>query len=201
MTDRNHEPGAIAQHEKRILGQPPRIAPLTEWTEEMRALVAPPPGYENTPPVMYGILLHNVPFFRAYKDIMTYFLVHGALPVRDRELATLRVGWLCRVPFIWGEHVKHGKRIGLTAEEIERVTQGSQAPRWNEHDRAILRAVEELLEESMISDATWTTLSKTLDAKLLVELTALVGQYQALGYLQNALRIPLFAGNPGLAAR
>ena len=34
-----------------------------------------------------------------------------------------------------------------------------------------------------------------------VELPILIGQYQTLGYLQNALRVPLWPGNEGLAAR
>jgi alkylhydroperoxidase family enzyme len=198
MTDK---PESIESREARILGEPTRIAPLQDWTEEMRALVHFPPGYENVRPTMYGILLHNVPFVRAYKDIMGYFLEHGALPLRDRELAILRVAWLCQVPFIWGEHVKHGKKAGLTEAEITRVADGSAASGWNEHDRAVVRAAEELIDDSMISDTTWATLAKTLEPKLLVELIGCVGQYQALGYLQNSLRVPLFEGNPGLSAR
>jgi alkylhydroperoxidase family enzyme len=184
-----------------IMGHPPRISPIPEWTDEMRALQTKLPGYENTPSTLLGMLLNNLPYARAYNNVMKFFMERGALPVRDRELAILRTGWLCQVPFIWGEHVKHGRKAGLTPEEIERVTQGSAAAGWNEHDRAILRAAEELIEDSMISDATWATLAKTLDAGLLVELIGCVGQYQALGYLQNALRIPVFEGNPGLTAR
>ena len=113
----------------------------------------------------------------------------------------MRTAWLNQVPFIWGEHVGYGKDVGMTAEEIESVTQGSQATIWNRHDRAILQATEELVGDSMISDETWDILAETLSDKQLIELIACVGQYQTLGNLQDSLRIPLWDGNPGLTAR
>ena len=94
-----------------------------------------------------------------------------------------------------------GKEIGLNSIEIERVSVGPDALEWNEHERALLTAVDELIDDSFITDQTWNTLTKSYDAKRLIELVALVGQYQLLGNLQNSLRIPLFEANPGLTAR
>jgi alkylhydroperoxidase family enzyme len=202
MTQHNKELERIQQRELYILGKPPRIAPITEEDDETRTLqVEKPPGYENKRTEFLATLMHNRAFVKSYRDIMTYFLARGTLAARDRELAILRTAWLRQVPFIWGEHVNHGKKAGMTSEEIEWVRQGSGAQGWSERDRAILRAAEELIQDSMISDSTWETLSKTLDDALLVELIACVGQYQVLGYLQNSLRIPLFEGSPGLAAK
>jgi hypothetical protein len=64
---------------------------------------------------------------------------------RDRELAVLRIGWLCRAPYDWGEHVDIGWRCGVTRAEIPQIIAGSAATGWSLHDRAILRGVEELL--------------------------------------------------------
>jgi alkylhydroperoxidase family enzyme len=194
----------IKQREQDILGKPMRLAPVTEVSDDLKSIVTPPSGYEKKAgrePVMLKILAHNPPMLREMVDIMSFFLVRGSLPVRDRELAVLRMAWMRQIPFIWGEHVAVGKRIGMTTEEIERITQGSSAPGWSEHERAVVKATEELVENALVSDETWATLSKTYDAKFLVELLGLVGQYQALGYIQNSLRMPLFEGNPGLSAR
>ncbi|MEI4884324.1 carboxymuconolactone decarboxylase family protein, partial [Klebsiella pneumoniae] len=81
--------------------------------------------------------------------------------------------------------------------EIERVTKGPEAPGWNEHDRALLRAVDELHRDSMISDATWNTLAKTLNEAQMLEVPMLIGQYQAGAYVHNSLRLHLRPGNPG----
>jgi hypothetical protein len=57
-----------------------------------------------------------------------------------------RVGWRCRAPYEWGEHVDIAKRNGVTAVEVERVTAGAYAPGWTAHEMAILRGVDELIE-------------------------------------------------------
>jgi alkylhydroperoxidase family enzyme len=128
-------------------------------------------------------------------------IYRGALLPRDRELAVLRIGWLARAPYEWGQHVKIGKQVGITPQEIERVIIGSKAPGWSEHDGAVLRAVEELLADAMICEQTWATLTRHLDEKQLIELPILVGQYLGIAFIQNALRMRLMPGNLGLTAR
>ena len=154
----------------------------------------------NLPEVVRTMVRHPELFARQV-DVGLYLLSQGALARRDRELAILRIGWLCQAPYDWGEHVLVAKKIGITSEDIERITIGSQAPDWSEHEQAILRATEELHKDAMISDAVWATLSKTLDEKQLIELPIVVGQYQTVAYYQNSLRLRLHGGNLGLKAR
>jgi 4-carboxymuconolactone decarboxylase len=152
-------------------------------------------------PHVFATMLKHPDLYRRQMEMGIQLLGNGALSERERELAILRVGWLCRAPFEWGQHVEIAKRYGVTAEEIERVTQGSSAPGWSEHHAAILRGVEELLGDQMISDETWSVLSQTWTEQQLMEFPALVGQYVAIAYSQNALRIRLNAGNRGLRHR
>jgi alkylhydroperoxidase family enzyme len=154
----------------------------------------------NLPEILRTMLRHPDLFARQ-TDVGIELLSHGALSPRDRELAVLRIGWLCQAPYEWGEHVLIARRLGITTEEVERITCGSDAPGWSEHEQAIVRAVEELHRDAMISDATWATLAKGLDERQLIELPILVGQYQAVAYYQNSLRLRLHAGNLGLKAR
>jgi beta-N-acetylglucosaminidase len=49
--------------------------------------------------------------------------------------------------------------LGLSADEIKRVTQGSDAPQWSELDQAIIRAVKEFVADRAIATATWTILA------------------------------------------
>lgn len=152
------------------------------------------------PPLIRTMLRHPGLFARQV-DISAELLGKGALAARDRELLVLRVAWLSQAPFEWGEHVHIGKTAGISAEEIERITHGSAAPGWSDHDRALLRAVEELRAEAMISDATWATLAQRYDERQLIELVVVIGQYQTIAYYQNSLRVSLHEGNPGLEAR
>jgi alkylhydroperoxidase family enzyme len=154
----------------------------------------------NLPEIMRTMLRHPDLFLR-HTDTGIQLLTQGALSGRDRELAILRIAWLCQAPYEWGEHVHIAKKLGLTSADTERITRGSDAPGWSDHEQAILRATEELHKNAMISDATWAALSKHLDERQLIELPVLVGQYQGVAYYQNSLRLRLHDGNLGLKAR
>lgn len=195
----------IAAREAHVVGDGPRIAAVAdeEVDEEARQLIvsvrsgagAPPMG--EVPEYMRTMVKHP-DIFRCQME-MGAVLFRGRIPARERELAVLRVGWLCRAPYEWGQHVAIGYRVGLTADEISRVRIGSDATGWNAHEAAILRGVEELLAEKALSDETWATLALTWDEAQLIEYPMMVGQYVATAYVQNSLRIPLEGGNPGLA--
>lgn len=154
----------------------------------------------NLPEIMRTMLRHPE-LFACQTEVSIQLLRNGALSARDRELAILRIGWLCQAPYEWGEHVHIAKNAGVTSDEIELVTRGSNAPGWGEHEQAIVRAAEELFDNAMISDATWSTLAKRLDEKQLIELPIVIGQYQTVAYVQNSLRLRLHTGNLGLKAR
>ena len=198
---------ALSAREAEILGKPQRVAalPLGEVSQDVWKIVndiragiglgpaTDLPGYTLT------LAKHPELFRRQFEMATALFL--GKLPPRDRELAVLRVGWLLGAPYEWGEHVQISQRYGVTSAEIERVTVGSQAPGWSEHDAAILRAVEEMLSNQTVSDATWSVLAKNWDEQQLLEFPMMVGQYICIAVVQNTLRIRLETGNPGLTRR
>jgi alkylhydroperoxidase family enzyme len=204
-----------ARHEE-ILGQPPRLLPLdresvaesvTATTDRLRRGVSgggvdlPPIPLEAIPEIMFTLCRYP-DLWQSVMDVT--FQIQGTqakLPMRDRKLAILRTGWLCQAPYEFGEHVEQAKRVGLTSAEIESVIAGSTAPGWNGHERAILQAAEELHENSMVSDGTWSQLEMQLNAEQLFELLVLIGQFTATAYFQNSLRLRLEARNAGLASR
>jgi 4-carboxymuconolactone decarboxylase len=149
----------------------------------------------------YATLAHSPAVSACFLQLGTELSVNSTIPPRERELAILRVGWLCGAPYEWGEHVLIARRIGLSEEAIARAAEGSAAPGWSGRERAMLRAVEELHADAMISDASWADLADHFDQRQLLELTMLVGHYHLTAFVQNALRIPLSPRNRGLSAR
>ena len=147
------------------------------------------------------ILIRHAELYKAHMDVAQKYLSDCEMDIRDRELAILRIAWLSQAPFEWGSHVKIAKRNGITAQEIERVIEGSSAPGWSKRDRAIVRSMEELEADSMITDDTWADLREFYNDKKLIELVILAGQYKTVAYYQNSLRLPLPEGNMGLLAR
>jgi alkylhydroperoxidase family enzyme len=146
-------------------------------------------------------MLRHPKLFAHQADLGIQLLSQGALVPRDRELVILRMAWLCQAPYEWGEHVLIAKRVGVSSDEVQRITEGSAAAGWSEYDQALMRATEELHENAFITDTTWATLSVRLDERQLIELPILIGQYQTVAYYQNSLRLRLEDGNIGLAAR
>jgi alkylhydroperoxidase family enzyme len=200
----------IGEREKYIIGQPPRLAPLRpeERSEQQQRIIekAGPPPMVRVQRVAgdnewVEIMVRHPDLFVAHFALAQIFFSDKILPARDRELAVLRTGWLSQAPFEWGGHVPIAKASGVTAEEVERVIQGSAAAGWSKHDRALLRAAEELHNASMISDETWADLSETFNDKQLIELIMLIGQYKMVAYYQNSLRFRLPKGNDGFSAR
>lgn len=209
----------VQAREALILGQPPRIAPLEPADYPADAYTMAEGEHEVAVGRTAAMLArqrrdparplsdHTATLMRhpeLYRAQMSYGLqlnLRSALPPRDRELLILRTGWLCQAPFEWGEHVLIAKRIGVTSEEIERITQGPEAPGWDEHERALLRAADELHLDAMISDATWEALSRRLDERQMIELPCIVGHYHLIAFYQNSLRMRPRAENLGLSAR
>ena len=197
----------IAAREAHVIGEGPRIGPLPEETldeeavELVRAIRAGAGASETRkiPEYMRTVIRHPE-IFRCQMEMGTA-LFNGRIPPCEREIAILRVGWLCRAPYEWGQHVNIARRVGLTSEHIERARIGSRAPGWSEHEAAILRGVEELIEDKALSDATWGTLARSWDEAQLIEFPMMVGQYVATAFVQNTLRVRLEPGNPGLCHR
>ena len=194
----------IDAREAEIIGQPQRIESLSadKLSPEARELVTKVRQSldSNTTSVsdIFGLMLQHPGLFQCQMDTSLQLAGRGALSRRDRELAVLRVAWWCRAPYEWGEHVRVAKRYGFTDEEIARIKEGSSAPQWNDHERAILRGVEELLGDQMITDATWEVLARSWNNMQLIEFPYLVGQYFLTALQQNSLRVRLDASNIGL---
>ena len=194
---------------RQVLGAGERLPFLSEESlderhfaalEQLRILYGYPEGMPLAP--FFATLAHSPEFFAGYIDLGVTASIRSALPERVRELAILRTGWLHGAPYLWGEHVHSSRGRVLGSEEIERITQGSQAPGWDELDRAILRAVEELRDDSMIGEETWNILAAHLNERQLLELPMLVGHYVLTAFVQNSLRSRLTEHNTeGLAAR
>tara|TARA_B100001123_G_scaffold209947_1_gene237413 strand:+ start:1149 stop:1757 length:609 start_codon:yes stop_codon:yes gene_type:complete len=127
-----------------------------------------------------------------------YFVRNATIPTRDREVIILRTAWLNRGDYIWGRHNIIGQEAGLTEEEINRVTQGSDAVGWNPFDAALVRAVDELHTSRFLSEATWSTLGERYTESQLREVVLIVGNYTQLSMFQNALGAQLEPGIEGL---
>jgi len=175
----------------------PRITPLPEsqWTEEQQKIINPRKINGRTLN-LYPTLARNPKLADRWLTFAAYILRESTLSPRDREILILRIGWLCRSEYEFGQHTLIGKQAGLTDEEILRITKGPNAPGWSPFDATLLRAVDELHADAFITDTTWDVLAKRYDEKQLLDLIMTVGQYNLVSMFLNTTGVQLDKGVP-----
>jgi 4-carboxymuconolactone decarboxylase len=121
----------------------------------------------------------------------------STLPARDRELLILRTAWLCQAEYEWAQHRLIGRKVGISDEEIERCSAGSDAPGWAPLEASLLRAAEDLNAHQKIDDANWATLAKTYSEQQMMDIVFAVGQYTLVAMAMNSFGTPLDEGLQG----
>jgi alkylhydroperoxidase family enzyme len=179
----------------------PRVDPLgpEDWSDEQKELMSRFDRPESpSAPNIFRTLVHHPDLMKRWLVFGNHILGKSTLPPRERELLILRVGWLCRAGYEWGQHVVIGKQTGLSDEEIARIPKGPDAPGWDSFDATLLRAADELHGDAFLSDATWQALGERYDTKQLMDLVFTVGQYNLVSMALNTLGVQLDAGIEGL---
>lgn len=142
-------------------------------------------------PNLFRTMFRNFRIYFSFALFNSKMMPKGELTRRQTELAILRVAWKTRSRYEWGQHVDIGIRDGLTLEDISRVAMGGSAEGWSESEGAILMAVDELIDNNVISSEQWTVLSNYFNDRLLIELMLLIGGYTALAGVLNTVGIEL----------
>lgn len=191
--------------------QKPRIEPLSpsEWDEEILDALGAFPSSLNFVLSRWNEKsddirgMHVLGFFATHPALAKAFLTlnkHVAadttLTTRERELLILRIGWLTKSEYEFGQHIILGRRAGITDEEILRLQDGPDAAGWSDDDADLIRAADDLHFLSRLSDSTWEKLSKRYDHKQIMDLIFVVGVYALMATAINTYNIP---AEPGAA--
>jgi alkylhydroperoxidase family enzyme len=184
----------------------PRIEPIPvrEWPEEMRGAMEAlrPPNPRHPFPVLddtrprgrnaLGTLAQHPALARAFHTFNGHVLYASTISVRQRELLVLRVAARRSAQYEWRQHEVIGIcDAGLTQDEIDRVADGPDAPEWSPLDRALLRAVDELIGDGVVTDATWATLAAELDTEQLMDVVFTIGAYEILAFAFRSFGVEL----------
>jgi len=187
----------------------PRLAPLGPdgRTEAQKAMLASRADYN-----IYKTLAHHPDLYARWSPLGQFLLNGSSLPPREREIVMLRMGWLCQSEYEWSQHARIAKTsAGMTDAEVHRIAEGPNAPGWSDFERTLLRMVDELRYDTMISDATWKALRTKYSDQQIMESLFTAAQYQLVSMALNSLgvqldpvlsdRLPTDVQLPKLAAR
>ena len=177
----------------------PRLEPSgpADWSDEARQLLARGSGDPEQAYNVAKTIAHHPKLLKRWSPLLNHCFIKSTLPDRDRELVILRVAWLTRSSYEWGQHIHMCLDYDCDQADIERIQLGPDTEGWNEHERHLLRAVEELLDDTFLSDATWAGLSAGYETRQMLDLIFTIGNYNMLAMALNSLGVQLEDGLKG----
>ncbi|HEV2368392.1 MAG TPA: carboxymuconolactone decarboxylase family protein, partial [Acidimicrobiales bacterium] len=147
----------------------PRVAMLS--VEEARAAAA-----EVGVPAQlaelnfFRLLLRRPATAKAASDLLLSLLAGSALAHRHRELAIMRVGWLTGSAYEWTQHWRIAGQFGLPEADVLATRDWRQHAAFDASDRAVLGAVDEVVESGVARAETWAACTSLLGPDATIEL-------------------------------
>jgi len=124
-------------------------------------------------------------------------LVSGDKEVSDRlrEIIIMRVSWKAYCDYEWSQHWLASLFFGLTERELVSIRDWKNASCFSPIEKAVLSAVDELLDKQKIPDAIWHKLREHFKTdKALIELVTCIGNWHMFALILNGLAVPLDEG-------
>jgi alkylhydroperoxidase family enzyme len=112
------------------------------------------------------------------------------LPAVLRELAQTRAGWAAGAKFVFSQHCKSLRGLGVSEERIAAVAHWPAADCYDEAERLVLAYTDCLvLDRGRVPDGLFERLRGHLDDEQLLELTYITTLYLAHAVMARALRL------------
>jgi 4-carboxymuconolactone decarboxylase len=185
---------AAARTNERLVGKQARVAALepTEWSPEVRQWLARYNGGRSVAGI-YRTYAQHLAMDQPRTRVSEHIRQQSTLSGRIRELLIIRIGVLCRSEYEWAAHAPAGRRLGMTDADIQRIVDGSGAG-GDPIEAVLLRAVDELHRDSVVSDSTWRELAVVFDSKQLLDILITVGGYRMVSMALNSFGVQLEPG-------
>jgi Uncharacterized conserved protein len=119
--------------------------------------------------------------------------VRGAttLTPRLRQLVIMRTAVLTRSEYEWAAHSRGGRQTGMDDAAVARVIVGATAQGNTLQETLLLSAVDDLMRDNLIDDATWDALAEEFSIRQLFDLLFTVGAFRSAAYAINSTGVQL----------
>ena len=141
---------------------------------------------------VFRTMLHYPKLLKKWNVFAAHVLWDNSLSARDRQLVILRTGWLSRAGYEWAQHTRIGRNhADMNDADFDRITEGAEANGWADHERWLLRAVDELHGDQHISDPVWEALAAHYSTEQLMDIVFACGEYTLVSMALNAFGVQL----------
>ncbi len=129
-------------------------------------------------------LKHAVQGFRFYRDPAR------KLDPQLRELGQTRAGYTRGSQFVYSQHCKSCRSVGLSEDKIQAIAHWGVSDVFSELERAVLAYTDALvLEGGRVADAVFDVLRRHLSDEEILELTYTTALYEMHAVMSRALRL------------
>lgn len=149
-----------------------------------------PPGQPRGFNIL-GTFAQHPELAAAFWTFNGHILNASTLSQRQTELAILRVALRRGSEYEWQQHLYAARACGITDDEVAAIADRDGAHRWPAPDDALLTAVDELLDDNDLTEATWAGLSSAMTTQQIIDLIFTVGAYVTIAMLMGAAGIQL----------
>lgn len=127
---------------------------------------------------------HTTDGFRFYRDDAR------VIDPRLRELGQTRAGYVVGSQFVFSQHCKASRDVGLTEAQISAIPHWSVADCFSEVERAVLAYTDALvLQRGRVPDGVFQTLKTHLSDEEILEFTYITCTYMMHAIMSRALRL------------
>lgn len=127
---------------------------------------------------------HTTDGFKFYRDEAR------VIDPKLRELGQTRAGYVVGSQFVFSQHCKASRDVGLTEAQIEAIPHWSVADCFSEVERAVLAYTDGLvLQRGRVPDGVIETLKKHLSDEEILEFTYITCTYMMHAIMSRALRL------------
>ena len=150
------------------------------------------PGTATGTPGNWWTVFALVPdiFRHAVAGFRLYLSAKRRIDPRLRELGQTRAGYARGSQFVFSQHCKAAREVGLSEKQIAAIPSWSSSEAFSPLERAVLAYTDELiLDGGRVSDGTFARLKQDLSDEEILELTYIVLTYDLHATLARALRL------------
>ncbi len=147
---------------------------------------------------IFRVLLHRPKTAKAISDLLLSLLFESEIGHRRRELIIMRIGWVTGSEYEWTQHWPLAQEMfECRAAELLALRDWTNADCFDDTDRAVLTATDELLETGALADPTWQACFRALGRDAAIDMVTAIGTWLLISKVARGLRIPLEEGVEG----
>jgi alkylhydroperoxidase family enzyme len=150
------------------------------------------PGTATGTPGDWWTVFALVPeiFDHAMRGFVLYRSRDRKLDPQLRELGQTRVGWARSSQFVYSQHIKSARSVGVSEEKIAAIPHWQTADCFSSAERAVLAYTDALVYDGgRVADGVFASLKEHLSDEEILEFTYITAMYDMHAVMTKALKL------------